>query len=155
MKKLLILVLGTVALWAQPITYSKNQTCLIRQFKLYQYPSWVAKTTTKQNKDAYFSSPKSMFEYYYNPIKWTSLGAISSSDIKNVYVTDFKNLDKINAKDAYYVYGSNIISPAGDDLVPFLSKADAQNFSKKHNGKRILKFEEVKNSLIRLLNGRI
>ena len=142
-------------LLAQPITYKKNQTCLVRNFKVYKYPSWVAKTTTRQNKDAYFSSPKSMFEYYFNPSKWVSLGALSSSDVTKVQVIDFKSLETINAKDAYYVYGSNVISPAGDDLVPFLTKADADNFSKKHNGKRVLKFSEVKNSLIRLLNGRI
>jgi len=155
MKKLLLLVLSLSALYAKPIVYEKNQTCLIRHLKLYQYPSWVATITSKQNKNAFFSSPKSMFEYYYNPIKWTALGAISSSDIKEVYVTDFNSLDKIDAKSAYYVYGSNVISPAGDDLVPFLTKTDAEHFSKKHNGKRVLKFSEVKNSLIRLLNGRI
>jgi len=155
MKKLLLLLLIATTLFAKPITYTKRDTCLIRHFKLYEYPSWVAKVTTRTGKDIYFSSPKSMFEYYFNPIKWTSLGAISSSDLTEVYVTDFNTLEKIDAKSAYYVYGSNIISPAGDDLIPFSSKIDAANFSKKSNGKRVLKFNEVKNSLIRLLNGRI
>ena len=64
-------------------------------------------------------------------------------------------LSKVDAKKAFFVYGSSKISPAGDDLVAFESKEDASNYSQNNNGKRIFSFSEVKNSLIRLLNGRI
>ena len=61
----------------------------------------------------------------------------------------------IDAKKAFFVYGSRKISPSGDDLVAFQSREDAFNYSQDNNGKRIFSFDEVKNSLIRLLNGRI
>jgi nitrous oxide reductase accessory protein NosL len=56
---------------------------------------------------------------------------------------------------AFYVYGSNIISPAGDDLVPFATYKDAKEFSQKNRGMRILNFKDIHQSLINLLNGRI
>ena len=155
MKKLLLLCLSVGVLFSAPIKFTKTDTCLIRQLKVYKDPSWVAKIRTRQDKEAYFSSPKSMFEYYFNPIKWASLGAIASSDIEEIWVTDFNTLEAVDAKTSYYVYGSNVTSPGGDDLVAFKTKADAKAFAAKHNGRRVLSFFEMKNSLIQLLNGSI
>ena len=72
-----------------------------------------------------------------------------------IVVTDYETLKPINAKTAFFVYGSSDTSPAGDDLVPFATKEAAEKFSKSHNGKRVLKFDEVPDALIRLINGRI
>lgn len=137
------------------LTYDKNTTCVVRHFKVYKAPRWVAKIEVRNGKVAYFSSPKSMFEFYHRPGKWFDLGVKSENDFSQIVVTDYETLKPINAKTAFYVFGSNIISPAGDDLVPFSTKEAAEKFSKTHNGKRILKFDEVPDELIRLLNGRI
>jgi nitrous oxide reductase accessory protein NosL len=40
-------------------------------------------------------------------------------------------------------------------LVAFESEAVAKKFATEQNGKRVLKFDEVSDALIRLLNGRI
>jgi nitrous oxide reductase accessory protein NosL len=61
----------------------------------------------------------------------------------------------INAKDAFFIYGSRAISPAGDDLVAIEGEKNAKNFTKKYSGKRIFRFNEVSNALIKLINGRI
>ncbi len=153
-KKAIIILMSTSLLMAAGIEVTKKDRCLIRQLKVYEQPAWIARAKTKQ-KTVYFSSPKSMFEYYFNPIRWTSLGALTSSDIVSVTVTDFTTLEAIDAKKAFYVYGSNQISPGGDDLPAFATKQEAEVFSKKYNGKRILKFDEVSNALVSLINGRI
>jgi len=77
------------------------------------------------------------------------------SDFKQLLVTDFKTMKPIEAKGAFFVYGSNIISPSGDDLVPFSSYSDAKVFMVKNNGKRILSFDRINMALINLLNGSI
>jgi nitrous oxide reductase accessory protein NosL len=155
MFKTLVLILGTVSvLLAGSIDVSKKDRCLIRQIKVYEYPAWIARAKTK-HKTVYFSSPKSMFEYYFQPIKWTSVGALTSDDIISVTVTDFNTLEAIDAKKAFYVYGSNKTSPAGDDLPAFATKQSAEIFAKKYNGKRVLSFDEISNALIYLINGRI
>ena len=106
-------------------------------------------------KNAFFCSPKSMFEFYFNEEKWKIFEIASPSDFTNILITDYKTSKIVDAKKAFFVYGSSKISPAGDDLVAFESKEDASNYSQNNNGKRIFSFSEVKNSLIRLLNGRI
>ena len=158
---ILFLVFGLflVSAFADDIKYDMNFTketsCEIRKVKIYENPAWASKIDFTNGKSAFFCSPKSMFEFYYNEEKWETFGIKSTSDFKNILVTDYKTLKIIDATKAFFVYGSNKISPAGDDLVAFDSKEEAQKFLEKNNGKRILSFTEVKNSLIRLLNGRI
>jgi len=137
------------------IEYDKNQTGFIRHLKLYKYPAWVSKITLRNGKELYFSSPKSMFEFYFLPAKWPDLGIKEEKDFKLLLVTDYNTLKPINAKGAFYVYGSKVISPAGDDLPAFASYDEAQKFADKYNGKRVLSFDKVNRALINLLNGRI
>ena len=96
-----------------------------------------------------------MFEFYYRPGKWFDVGVKSEKDFKDIIVTDYKTMKLIDAKKAFYIYGSRAISPAGDDLVAIENRGDAENFAKKYNGKRIFKFNEISDALIRLINGRI
>jgi len=137
------------------IGYDKNSTCLVRHFKVYKEPKWVSSIILKNKKEVFFSSPKSMFEFYFRPGKWYDVGVKSENDFHLILITDYNTLQPENAKDAYYVFGSRAISPAGDDLAAFKDKISAENFSKKYGGKRVLSFYEVSDAFIRLLNGRI
>jgi len=137
------------------LTFDKNTSCLVRHIKVYKTPKWVAKIEVRNGKIVYFSSPKSMFEFYHRPAKWFDVGVKSERDFSKIVVTDYATLKPINAEEAFYVYGSRATSPAGDDLVPFESKAEAKKFSQEYSGKRILKFNEIPDALIKLLNGRI
>ncbi len=166
MKKLLVLLLlASPFVLAQDLQlkpyeayvmdYDKNTTGLVRHMKVYKEPRWVAKITLTNGKKVFFISPKSMIEFYLQPGKWFEVGVKSEGDFKQILVTDFKTMEPINARGAWYVYGSNIISPAGDDLVPFGNYEDAKAFSARQNGKRIFAFAEISDALIRLINGRI
>jgi nitrous oxide reductase accessory protein NosL len=137
------------------IDFDKNTSCLIRNIKLYKDPKWAAKIEVRNGKTVYFSSPKSLFEFYHRPGKWFDIGVKSERDFFKIVVTDYISLNAINAENAYFVYGSRATSPSGDDLVPFDSKEKAKAFADKYSGKRIMKFDEVSDALIRLLNGRI
>ena len=137
------------------LTYDKNTTCLVRHFKVYKDPKWVAKIEVRNGKTVYFSSPKSMFEFYHTPGKWFDVGVKNERDFSQIVVTDYETLKPINAETAFFVYGSKATSSSGDDLVALETKEAAEKFSKAYSGKRIFKFDEVSDALIRLLNGRI
>ncbi len=137
------------------LTFDKNTTCLVRQIKVYKEPKWVSKIEVRNGKTIYFCSPKSMFEFYHRPGKWFDIGVKSERDFSKIVVTDYETVKPINAETAFYVYGSRITSPAGDDLPAFESESAAKKFAKKYNGKRVLNFDQVSDALIRLLNGRI
>jgi len=155
-KKLILLpfILASF-LFAAPITVSKDDLGLIRNLKVYKYPRWIAQVTTVQNKKLYFSSAKSMFEFYFLFKKWPEFNVKTVDDMAEIFVTDYKTYDAINARRAYYVYGSNVTSIAGDDLISFKNEYDAKEYSKNHNGKRIFRFSQVRHQLIQLLNGSI
>jgi len=137
------------------LNYDKNTTSLVRHLKVYKEPKWVSKIEVKNGKTVYFCSPKSMFEFYHRPAKWFNVGVKSEKDFVQIVVTDYVTAEPINGREAFYIYGSRAISPAGDDLVAIGGKIEAEKFSKKYGGKRIFKFDEVSDALIRLLNGRI
>ena len=154
-KIVIAIVLASNILFSYEMDYTKDTRCIVRHIKVYKDPKWVSKIELKNGKKIFFASPKSMIEFYHRPGKWFDIGVKSEADFKDILVTDFTTLKPINAKGAFYVYGGNIISPAGDDLPAFATYQSAENYSKKYNGKRILHFKEVSDALIRLLNGRI
>lgn len=135
--------------------YSKDTKCLVRKFEVYKNPKWACKIELQNGKKVFFSSPKSMFEFYHQPGKWFDIGVKKESDFRDIIVTDYNSLKLINAKKAFYIYGTRAISPAGDDLVAFERREDAALFSQRYSGKRIFTFEQVSPSLIRLINGNI
>jgi len=154
-KIILSLVLASSFLFSFEMDYTKDTLGIVRNIKVIKDPKWVSKIVLRNGKKLFFISPKSMIEFYHQPGKWFDIGVKSEQDFKDILVTDFKTGLAIKAKGAFFIYGSSVISPAGDDLVTFSSYADAEEFSKKYNGKRILNFKEVSPALIRLLNGRI
>jgi len=141
MKRLLLLLLlvtsiaGAKELTLKPyeayvMDYDKETTCLVRHLKVYKEPKWVAKIMLQNGKNIFFSSPKSMIEFYHQPGKWFDVGVKSEKDFKQILVTDYDTMEPINARGAFFVYGSNVTSPAGDDLVPFANYDTAQRFAK-------------------------
>ena len=154
-KIVLAVVISASFLFSYEMDYTKDTSCLVRHIKVYKDPKWVSKIELKNGKKLFFCSPKSMIEFYLRPGKWFDIGVKSENDFKDILVTDFDTLKPINAKGAFYIYGGNITSPAGDDLPAFATYEAAQRFSKAHNGKRIMNFKDISDALIRLINGRI
>ena len=154
-KIVLATALASSLMFGYEMDYTKETNGLVRNMKVYKEPRWVAKIELTNGKKVFFVSPKSMIEFYHQPGKWHDVGVESEDDFKDIIVTDFITLKPINARGAFYVYGSNITSPAGDDLPAFSTYESAQSYSKEHNGRRILNFKEIPDALIRLLNGRI
>ncbi|MBP6809848.1 MAG: nitrous oxide reductase accessory protein NosL, partial [Chromatiaceae bacterium] len=64
-------------------------------------------------------------------------------DMAAIAVTEYYGLDRIPARDAWFVIGSDVLGPMGHELVPLASEADAQEFLRDHAGQRILRFDDV------------
>ena len=119
--------------------YTKKTKCLVRNFFVYKDPKWVSKIELQNGEKIFFSSPKSMIEFYHQPGRWFDIGVKSEKDFKDIIVTDYQTMKPINAGDAFYIYGSRAISPAGDDLVAIENEDDAKEFAKKYSGKRVFR----------------
>lgn len=156
MKKILFsLAIISSLCFSYEMNYDKDTLGLVRNIKVAKDPKWVSKIELTNGKNLFFISPKSMLEFYQRPGKWDYLGVKSEDDFKNIIVTDFQTGKPIDAMGAFFIYGTNVISPAGDDLIPFESYKDAKAFYKINRGQRIFNFKDISPALINLINGRI
>ncbi|MGP1450459.1 MAG: nitrous oxide reductase accessory protein NosL [Wolinella sp.] len=149
MKTILLLLFGFGTLLAEISAIDvdswlgdSNATCQIKYIDTKKYPKWRAVIVYKDGKKELFSSPKSMLHYFY------SKSYQNFSGVKNLYVSDYNSGDLILASDAFYVFGSRIVSMSGDDLIPFSTKESAEKFSQQWSGKRIFEFSNITKKLI-------
>ena len=97
----------------------------------YKYPRWAVKYVDGK-KELYFDGVKDMFKYYFK-----------TQNNAKILVTDYYSQKAIDAKVAYYVIGSDVYGPMGDELIPFLNEEDAKTFSIDHRAKKILNFKNI------------
>lgn len=131
---------GGAALSGIPKPGAKD-LCPVCGMLVSKYPNWVATVLYKDGHAHHFDGAKDMFKYLHDLPKY-ALGH-RAEDIRIIAVTDFYNLEKIDARKALFVIGSDVLGPMGHELVPLVNEADAADFMKDHKGKRVLRFDQV------------
>ena len=124
--------------------------CPVCGMFIFKYPDWTSAVIFKDGSRAFFDGPKDMFKYLmdlkrYNPSKKTE-------DIDAIWVMDYYAVSPINARNAWYVLGSDVFGPMGRELIPLEKESEAKEFMKDHKGKKILKFSEVTAEVIKTLD---
>ncbi len=114
------------------ITVTKDEKCPICGMYLYKYPSWVCKINSKE-KSAGFDGIKDMMKYYFDHKDATA----------EILVQEYYTAKTINARDAFFVLGSDVYGPMGNELIAFKDEKSAKRFMLDHNAKEILKFQEI------------
>lgn len=106
-----------------------------------KYPKWAAHIEVSGGHNHFFDGVKDMMKFYFEPQKYHHNH--NKEDFVTIFVSDYYTLERIDAKDAFFVVGSNIYGPMGHELIPFKSEKDAQSFSTSHNGKKIYRFDAL------------
>ena len=132
----------------KPITIKKDDKCQVCGMFVAGYPTWVAEIIFNDGTYAVFDGPKDMFRYYFTIAKYSP--GKKRSDINAIYVTEYYSAKFMDArKGVLFVQGSDVMGPMGPDLVPVDTLDHAKVFMKDHQGKKILKFDEVKKEDLR------
>ena len=126
---------------------SKDARCPVCGMAISLYPKWGAMIVAN-GKKIYFDGIKDMMKYYLDNASFH----YDREKITHMVVQEFYHFKSIDAKSAWYVFGSDIRGPMGNELIPFQSKKDAQIFLKDHHGRGIVKFEDITLSLIKSLD---
>lgn len=126
----------------------KKIKCPVCGMFVAKYPKWAALITESANT-YYFDGVKDMMKFYIFDIDFP----YDRTKITNIEVTDFYTLKAIDAKKAFYVLGSDVFGPMGNELIPFLTKDAAQNFLSDHGGKKIILFDAITPKLVMGLDG--
>ncbi len=59
----------------------------------------------------------------------------------------------VNASTAFFVTGSDVYGPMGNELIPFLTNEAAQNFMTDHRAEKIIRFDDITPKLVMGLDG--
>ncbi len=153
MKKIVLaLVIFSLSLWAgEIVSVDKNASDMVYNLPLKNHPKWLCEATLKSGKKVQFVSVKSMMQVYQQSSYFIKHHFIDSN-ISAIYVQDFISGRKVEASKAHYLFGSRMIGPHGDDLIPFENEANAKLFMMKNGGTKILPFEKLSKGLIRYLD---
>ncbi|WP_456393822.1 nitrous oxide reductase accessory protein NosL [Nitratifractor sp.] len=110
---------------------------------LKKYPKFTARMQLKNGKTIEFASVKSMLNFYYHPEKYPSFGVRDRRQIGEMFVKDYLDGSEIPLQKAWFVFGSRLTGPHGDDLIPLSSRTRAELFVKRYGGTKIMSFKEV------------
>lgn len=141
------LLFWAVAGFAQnPPRPGLKDLCPVCGMLVSKYPNWVAVVVWKDGHAHFFDGAKDMFKFLHDLAKFAP--GHRKEDIAGIYVTDFYNLERIDARQAWFVTGSDVLGPMGHELVPLANKGDAEDFLKDHKGKRPLAFGQVTSEIV-------
>jgi copper chaperone NosL len=135
------------AMAGMPKKPTRKDKCQVCGMYVYKYPDWVSVITFTDGAVTYFDGAKDMFTYFLNPGKDASYKA--TSEVENIYVTEYYGLSMIPASEAWFVTGGDVFGPMGHELIPFKSKSEALEFMLDHKGKQVLKFNDVTPAIIK------
>ena len=129
----------------------QNATDLVYRLPLQKHPKWLCEAEFANKQKMQFISVKSMMQVYQHQDYFLKRNLIPAK-IEKMYVQDYLNGEKVDARKAVYVFGSRVVGPHGDDLIPFASPQNAKLFMMKHGGTKMLPFEKLNKGLIRYLD---
>jgi nitrous oxide reductase accessory protein NosL len=116
-----------------------------------RYPDWVGYAELGDGTRLVFDGAKDLFKFALDPGRY--LPARTRADVKTLTVTDYYALAPVDAREAFFVLGGDVLGPMGRELVPFARREAAEEFRRDHRGTRILAFGEVTPDLVRSLDG--
>ncbi len=152
MKILLTIILFYTTILASEIKLiDQNATDPVYILPLKKYPKWICEAELKNGKKIQFVSVKAMMQVYQHQ-NYFQRHKFIDDNISKIYVQDFISGRKIEAPKAIYLFGSRLVGPHGDDLIPFENEENAKIFMLKNGGTKILPFPRLSKGLIRYLD---
>jgi len=114
--------------------YTKKDKCPVCGMFVYKYPSWVSMIEDEHKNKYYFDGVKDMMKFYFE-----------RDDKKNLklYAKEYYTKEIFEIHKAFFVIGSDVYGPMGDELIPFKTKKDAKSFLLDHRGKEIKTFNQL------------
>ena len=114
------------------LTVTTKDKCPVCGMFLYKYPRWVSRIVYS-DKNVSFDGIKDLMKYYFEHQK----------AIKDILVQEYYTQKTIDAKKAYFVIGSDIYGPMGNELIALKDEKSAKRFYLDHKAKKILSFDEI------------
>jgi nitrous oxide reductase accessory protein NosL len=140
-----------VPAWAGEFPDPKpRDLCPVCGMVVSKYPAWIGSVVYQDGHAHHFDGAKDMFKYLFDLKRYAPRHR--AENIARIGVTEYYEVKRIDARKAWFVIGSDVLGPMGHELIPLASRADAEEFLRDHQGKRILRFDEVTREVIARLD---
>jgi copper chaperone NosL len=113
--------------------------CPICEMKVGAGNLGPAAVVFKDGKVVSLDGPGDFFRYVLSPAKY----GFDAANIKAMYVTEHGTKSFVDAKQAFYVLGSDVTGGMGPEAIPFSKKESAEKFQTEHHGKSVAAFSDV------------
>lgn len=118
-----------------------KEQCPVCGMFVAHYPEFVARVLFKDGSYAYFCGVKDMMKYYFDLPKYNPTQ--KTSDVAGIAVTDYSDMKTTDGYQAYYVVGSVVFGPMGQEFFPFAKESAAREFLQENQGKEIVQFGQI------------
>lgn len=126
-----------------------RDSCPVCGMFVAQYPNWVATVLYHDRVSHHFDGAKDLFIYLLDMKKWAQ--GRKAEVIESITVKEYYGLNRIDARTAFYVIGSDVLGPMGHELIPLATREDAEEFMRDHHGKKILVYSEIDTGTLSIL----
>ena len=130
-----------------PVELTRDDSCSLCGMIPVNFPGAKAQIHYESRQMEQFCCTLDLFTYYLSPGGPTRITAIYVNDMGKA---DYEHPSGhwIEAREAFFVFGGDVMGIMGEALVPFELKENADGYLKKHGGS-ILKFDEVTLEMLR------
>lgn len=127
-----------------------RDVCPVCGMFVAKYPYWIATVRFADGHVEHFDGAKDLWKYLLDMPRWAR--GRTPDTVAAIGVTSYYEAERIAAREAVYVLGSDVLGPMGHELVPHATRADAEEFRADHKGRRILAADEVTLALLAALD---
>ncbi len=139
-----------IAASPQPQAITEKMSCAACGMFPHRYPQWQTQVIFTDGTMAAFDGSKCMFRFLLNMQKFAP--ERKAEQVAAVWVKDFKTGAWLDGKTAHYVIDSKELGPMGKELIPFGTRAAAEEFQKA-NGGTIEPYANISMATIKSLMG--
>lgn len=124
----------------QPQSIGEKASCGVCGMYPARYPKWQTQIIFNDGMMVPFDGAKDMFKYLLNMGEFDKQH--QRTEVAAIWVRDYADGGWLDGEAAFYVVGSSVMGPMGQELVPFATTEAAQKFQGK-NGGTVNRFAEI------------
>ncbi len=130
---------------------SRTDRCPVCAMRPIKYPRFAAAVRLQDGTTYYFCSAGCMLKAWLRPDVF--LGAGPAERDKAV-AQDYFSGQPLDARDAYWVSGSDVIGPMGPALIPLHRSTHVDAFRRRHGGTHVFRLEDLDEDNWKTLTGK-
>lgn len=134
-----------------PINIDRTTSCSLDGMILADYPGPKAQIHYVNGEPDFFCDTMEMFSIYLRPEQRKKVTALYTQDIGKT-PWEQPTGHWIDARSAFYVYGSKQLGAMGPTLASFARREDAEEFARQHTGK-VFEFTQITLDMVALDGG--